>query len=242
MLNIYEVPTIEQGDGLHTDTVERHPSYAQIGASRVTGEINLYGSDFTHHSYVSIRISKSELHRNLSHDWPFARGEYIEVSLSEAQWARFVSAMNVGEGVQCTVSAKDGLSLPQIPEPPRRVEQFTSEVDRDLEKAVAALKTLRAKVGSQKLSLAAKNDLVGHVDKALRELTSGLPFVATSFAEHVERTTEKAKIEVSAYVQNTIVRAGLASILGSAVPFELPASRDAVDPITADPGTPPTRA
>lgn len=47
---------------------------------------------------------------------------------------------------------------------------------------------------------------------ARRALDDSLPFVATRFAEHMEETVEKAKVEVHSYIAASIHRAGLAAI------------------------------
>jgi hypothetical protein len=100
----YQDPTIEKVDSPISDSVEKHPAYAQIGASRVSGGTYLYGSNFAHQHYVTISITKSELNRSLSRDWASGGEEYIEVALSEAQWASFVSTLNSGTGIQCTLN------------------------------------------------------------------------------------------------------------------------------------------
>ena len=217
----YENPTIEDAKGPTSETVERHPAYAQIGASRVSGHTNLYGSDFDHQHYVTISIHKSELHRGLSRDWHFAREEYIEVSLSEAQWATFVSSMNVGSGVPCTLNHHGGKGVPQIPSAPKRQHQFRTEVDARLQAAMAELKALREGIENTKLSGAAKKELLNHLSFAERDFSANIAFVASQFGEHIEQVTEHAKIEVNAYVQSTIVRAGLTA-LQATPPISLP--------------------
>jgi hypothetical protein len=144
MMNNFEHPTIErrENDPL-SDSVERHPAYAQIGASRVSGRAFLYGSDFDHHAYMTISIYKSELHRGLSCDRAFSRGEIIEVALSEAQWATFVSTLNVGSGVQCTIQHLNRERVPQLPEAPKRKTQFQEELNERLVTAERELKELR---------------------------------------------------------------------------------------------------
>lgn len=150
---IYEEPTITSTpDDRMSDTIERHPAYAQIGASRVSGQTFLYGSDFAHQHYITISIQASELHRGLSRDWPVARQEYIEVALSEAQWATFVSTLNVGQGVQCTLNHKDGKGIPQIASRMDRKEQFQAETNQRLEHGMNELKELAKLVESLGLS------------------------------------------------------------------------------------------
>lgn len=217
----YEEPKIEKDDSPVHETVETHPAYAQIGASRVTGRAYLYGSDFEHHNYITISIHRSELHRGLSMDWPHGREEYIEVMLSEAQWAAFVSSMNVGSGVQCTLNHLHGKGIPQLAHPPRRHAQFKSEAKGRLEAAMAELATLRQKITNSKLSGVAKEELLRHLEFARRDFGDNLEFVAKQFGEHMETVTEHAKTEVNAYIVGTITRTGLAALQGHK-PIALP--------------------
>lgn len=202
-------PEIERKKDIVSESVERHPAYAQIGASRVSGNSCLYGSDFRHHHYITISIHASALNRGLNRDWPFAREEYIEVALSEAQWATFVSAMNIGQGVQCTLTRRNGALIPPIAEPPQRRQQFKQEMAghmKDIRQAAARLKGLIEKGGG-------KAAMREEIDKLMRELGPNLEFVASQFSEHVENTAEAGKAEVAAFLINAITRAGLESLI-----------------------------
>jgi hypothetical protein len=223
----YENPTVttERGAGGTEETIERHPAFAQIGASRVQGLANLYGSDFRHHGFVEITIRESEQRRSLSSDWHFARRDYIRVALSEAQWATFVSSLNCGQGVPCTLERMGNESVPSIPDRPVRSDQFTREMAADVREAVEAIEALDTAIAALPLSAKRREELRAQASRARRALTSSVPFVAQSFAEHVETVTEHARIEINAHVQATLARAGLASLTGAAaVPFELPAA------------------
>lgn len=205
-----EAPKItESNSAVGHDTVMTHPAFAQIQASRVSGEFVLYGSDFVHHNSIRIRIASSKLSRGLSTDWPTAQEELIEVELSEAQWATFVSSLNVGSGVQCTLRHMNCVPVPEIPAPIMRHEQFKAEADATVQKAHDALAALEAKLNDVGLSDKRKKELSSHIESARRAIGSSLDFVAKQFDEHMERSTEKAKMEVNAYVTTTIHRAGL---------------------------------
>jgi hypothetical protein len=93
-----------RGPGGMDEMTTTHPAFGQIGASRVSGHIQLYDSDFHHNAYMTISIRRSELHRSLNRDWHYGRDELIEVALSEAQWATFVSAPNIGSGCRAPSS------------------------------------------------------------------------------------------------------------------------------------------
>lgn len=211
-------------NNMHEST-ETHPAYAQIGASRVNGHANLYGSDFTHNGYVVIRIGDSRLHRSLHSDWHHSSKEYIEVALSEAQWATFVSTLNMGQGVTCTLQSKDGYSVPGISHPPQRKDQFTAEMAAQLAQVRLEVKKLRAQIEDSKLSVAGKSTILSTLIQVEHGVGSNLDFAAKSFTEHVETVTEHAKIEVAAYAQGVLTRLGMDALRGK-LPIELGDGKD----------------
>jgi hypothetical protein len=209
-------------------TAYSHPAFGQIRAGRVSGSSTLYGSDFLHHHYITIYINRSELHRDLSRDWHFPREELIEVALSEAQWATFVSSLNVGGGVPCTIQHVDGKQAPGIP---FRVQEddFKTELNDTVRGMVERIdKTIREVeegIGTS-LSKKKRDELTAELHRLRSDVSSGLPFVAESFGEHMEQTVESAKVEVHGYVQNMVTRAGLAALSSGDTghaPFQLSA-------------------
>lgn len=212
--------------------VEEHPAYAMIGASRVSSSPGtpLFGSDFLHQHFVTIRIKGAILRRGNERDWIHGTKEYIEVALSEAQWASFVAAMNVGDGVPCTLTFKEGEGLvPGIEYETNRREQFNVELGERLTHALKLLDDAAAKVEASKAGVREKKEAGEAIRQARQELTSNLPFLAQQFDEHAEVTIEKAKIEVAAYINSAIARAGLQA-LGAGEPevrvLELPAGEE----------------
>lgn len=191
-----------------------HPAYAQISASQVSGGTYLYGSDFKHHNYVVIRIKRSEWNRSLSNDWPFGREELIEVALSESQWATFVSSMNRGDGVQCTLQAIGGEQVPQIPYAARRTELFKQEGEESAKEAIRAIGELRDEINSSKLSQKQKDAWVSRLNFIEGRTASNLKFTLKQFGEHMESTVQKAKTEISAFAHSMIMRTGLSKLMG----------------------------
>lgn len=223
-------PEIERFDNdIHRDSIERHPAYAHISASRVSGSKLLFGSDFSHQHYVTIRVSACELHRNLANDWHHSGERLIEVALSEAQWATFVSAMN-GMGTPCTLEWQQGPGpIPQISRKTDRRAQFRGEVAKRMAEADERLEALEQQIQSLKLSQKQRDDLAGKVESARAAYRAGVPFITDQFDEHMENTVEHAKVEVNAYAMNLLQRAGLKSLQGgvpeSPVTIELPPAK-----------------
>lgn len=179
-----------------------HPAFAQIVASRSHGGHQaLYGSDFMHSGVVTITIKRSELVRNLSHDWYSGAAELISVDLSESQWATFVSAMNIGDGVPCTLNRIQGERMPGV-ELEQRTAQFNTEIGETLADAIKEI--------DEALELLPKGGKAAEkLRHARMEMVANLPFVAKSFASHMERHVEKAKTEIHGYMNQQIRAAGL---------------------------------
>jgi citrate lyase gamma subunit len=199
-----EKPTVTAINDVVADSVETHPAYGMIGASRVTGHANLAGSDFNHQAYVVIELRSGRLYRGHSNDRWYGDKSLARVALSEAQWATFVSAMNVSFGVPCTMEYVNGVRLPGITPIIDRKKQFTSEVKQTMQDALSKMQEAHDAAPTKKLKALIAN--------AMQEIRSNVPFVEQQFGEHMENTVEKAKIEVSAYVTGAIQRAGLDAI------------------------------
>lgn len=199
-------------------TRETHPAYAVIRANRVSGSTNLFQSDFRHNAFISIQIAKAELVRDLSNDWVHDRAELVEVKLSEAQWASFVSSMNVGVGTPCTLSHLNREPIPGIERPKNRHEQFKRESGTSVEAALKHMQELREAIVQSGLSQKKQGELLNHVMFAERGIGSSQDFIAKQFAEHIEATVEHAKAEVSGYVSGAIRQVGIEALASGQVP------------------------
>jgi hypothetical protein len=210
-----EEPTVRPSGGAHRDgDTFTHPAFGQIGASRWSGGTTLYGSDFIHHNFVVITINRSELTRDLAHDWHHSREELVEVALSEAQWASFVSSMNVGGGVPCTIMRVAGEQMPDIPLR-RQEDAFRSEaketMGRMAKQVAATIAEVEGELGTA-LSKVKRERLLEHLHQLERSLKDGLPWIASTLEKHMETTVEKAKVEVNAYIGQAVQRAGLEAL------------------------------
>lgn len=224
-----ELPQVGPADR-HDQTVETHPAYGMIGASRVTGDCLLAGTDFTHHNSVRVTLYHAEVGRMLSHDWWHTKNlmPISEVYLSEAQWATFVSTLNSGDGTPCTITQLGRELIPAIARTTSRHEQFTQEADEHRTAVIEALNAVGTLIAESREKMPRKiaDALTAQVTKALQQIGVNLDFVGQSFAKHVERTIEHAKIEVNAYVTGVIHRTGLAALKDHAPVIELGPSRE----------------
>lgn len=163
---------------------ESHPAWALIGAHRVTGGAALFDSDVKHQHYVTVTLSRAKRKRDLHRDWFHPGEEIVEVAMSEAQWAAFVSSMNSGTGVPATLTwdrTREDPRVPAVPFEPRLAESLaevrsaSADAMADVQAAFDAYKEHKT-VGNLR-TLEAK----------IENLPSNLEFAAKSLSGHAER-------------------------------------------------------
>jgi hypothetical protein len=217
-------PTVteEVGYGGTTRQELNHPAFGNIMVTKPQGNIGvLHGSELRHSSCVKITISNAKLVRDLSTDWHHSTDTIVEVEMSEAQWATFISSMGYGGGVPCTLVHKpeDGFKLQWVPSI-ERVETSHEKFSREMRRAVHerqqavkdGVKRLRTLLETGKPSIKELREIL----KALENNLDGMPgtaaFVMDCFQEVVEKETEAAKVEIEAFVTNMAMRTGIKAL------------------------------
>lgn len=195
-----------------------HPAFGQISAHRISGGKVLFGSDFQHNGFMRIRIAQASLKRDLSYDFVYGpMGGFVEVDLSEAQWAHFVSSANTS-GTQCTIHIREGRTMPDLPAPTPRTEQFRGEAAERLERAKQALAELADELRCAGISKAKLASMQSLVRTAQQDIGSNLKFVADSFDKHMERTTTEAQQEIDAHAHRVVQTLGYQALAAAQLP------------------------
>ncbi len=222
-----EQPVIREEGGPVGGTVASHPCFAQIQANRVssTGE-TLYDSEFRHHHFIRVSIRRSTLHRSLANDQTMAGDELILVALSEAQWASFISSLNIGEGTPCTMQRLGGKLVPGLPIPSKSTEKFSDDLKKTLGEIQDEIQQISQALTDGAIGKTRARELQKRLDHAAHRLTGSTGFVADMFDEHMEGTVEKARVEVNAYATAVVQRAGLQA-LSQGAPLTLDYASDA---------------
>lgn len=205
-----EEPTIVKQDG--RETVFTHPAYGALAITRQHssgGEV-LFGSNLLCETTISIKLTGAVLRRSHYEDRHSPGEPIVEVHMSEAQWATFVSSISIGEGVPCTISRHGYTPVPTIPfrDP---LEESKKDTDAATRAVVAELQAAREKVaaGLKGVSKAAQADILSHFDTAIRKAGDSLPFVAEQFVSQMEAAQEQAKIAANGYVQGVLREMGM---------------------------------
>ena len=190
-----------------TDTGEsEHPAWGYIGASRVSSSppgAVLFDSDIRHQHYVVVTLSSAVRERKLLRDWLRPRKQIIEVAMSEAQWASFVSSMN-SQGVPCTIQWTQGdghvpgmAYEPRLQESMKEVHEATVKAVGHLREAFEAVKEKPNKGNIRSLEIAMQN------------LPANMKFAGDSLAEHAENVVQKSRADIEAMVVQKAQQLGI---------------------------------
>jgi hypothetical protein len=190
---------------LHENGDESHPSWGKIGASRVShgGGAALFDSDIKHQHTVMVRIQTATRNRHLNRDWIHGKREFVEIELSEAQWAQFVSSMNSGDGTSCTIRYREGEMIPDAPYEPR-LKESVAEVHGAAQKSYEHVRKAFAAYEEKKNAANLRS-----LKAAIENVPGNMKFAAESLSEHAENVVEKAKADIEAMVLNKAEQLGL---------------------------------
>jgi hypothetical protein len=194
-----------------------HPSFATVALNRVSSTgTTLFDSPLKHQHFIKLSIHKAHKVRHLNQDWVHADEELVEVHMSEAQFANFITSSGIGGGVPCTLSRFDGMGVPACP-PEHARETYESEVKEDLKELTATLKGLVKLVDEitdkPRLNSEDKAKLRDAAEDAYMKVSDSMPFLHQQFTEKMDKTVSQASAEITAHVQRVIQQAGLAKLI-----------------------------
>lgn len=201
---------------------ENHPAFGMATANRLSyggrGAV-LFDSDILHNRTIRITISTAERKRDLNRDWVHANRTLVEIEMSEAQWAGFVSSIGT-EGVPCTVrvTPEHWTGVPDLPYDPRlalsmhEVRTAAQAVFAETQEALIAYQET-LKTGTAK----EKRDALRHLEMTLGNAAPNMEYAADTLAEHAENVVEKARADVEAMVIQKALQLGLDPAVASGI-------------------------
>jgi hypothetical protein len=196
------------------ENMETHPSFGSITIGKISGEHTLFGSRTTHSHAISLKIHPASLITETYRDRVFPSPDtFIEVRMTEAQWAHMLSSFSDPEGTPVTIKRIKGVGLIEDPPPHKKevdvlknkaedvVKGFAREV-KDLETQVAAMADKKT-VSKKDLA-----DLARNLRTFAGRLSSNLDFVHDSAVERMEDLVQRTKLEIEAIVGHRFQEAG----------------------------------
>ncbi len=200
-------PTVdERGD-------EHHPAFATISAIRGTGGGRvLFDSDILHQHTMKVTIQPATRQRDLQHDWIHGTlTPYIEVEMSEAQWASFISTPNSGSGQPCTVRYRDGEEVPGLSYDPRlalnmaETRQAAEEAFQSIQEAFQRLE----EAISTKAPTKERNEALRSLKYTIQNAVPNVDYAGKKLVEQTEEVVQMAKYDIEAYVTAKALQLGV---------------------------------
>lgn len=180
-----------------------HPSWALIRASRVSGGSNLFESDYKHHNYMTLSIFRAERCGSGSQSMVMGKNEYLEIAMTEAQFARLVASAGVGVGVPCTLQRHNGELIEEpedidtLAEVKENVECRLTDVMKAQLKIVMKLKEWREDGHRPTLKELDSLSQQMHLIAANFEINMG--HYANCFGDYLEKMVDAAKTEIDVH-------------------------------------------
>lgn len=202
--------------------VYEHPAYGVITLTNPHGgEAVLFGSDIGHNSRLCITIHRANLKRDLSNDWIHPNKTIVEIELSHAQFAEFITGVGNGSGTPCTIryAPEPGtpvVSVPGIERVETKHQMFRREIHDSAKKTIETFEheiaRLEALIESGKTPKTELRDIARNLRIRAQNAPSNISFVVEQAEEALEKATTAAKIEVEAFIGMKAKQLGLESI------------------------------
>lgn len=186
----------------------KHPSYANlyIGRSQCSGQQALFGSSIKHHDIITLRISPAYMDRDLNYDRYYAENHpYIEINMSQSQFAQAITSLNMGAGVPVTLRQINGEYIEPCPFVDKR-EQFSNEFREDMNELTKKIKETTEAVedliqNKRTFTKADKEQILSTLHSVSQQLSSNYPYMFSMFNEQMDKTVTEAKAEIESHIQ-----------------------------------------
>ena len=211
------------------DEKEDHESYGIIGLSHTScsSGVPLFGSSIKHDRWITLKIKKADVQRGLKQDWYHGNESIIEVAMSAAQFAQFITTPNVGDGIPCTIKR---LGNKGMEEPPYRGQNeiFNEELKEDFRKAMEDSDELLTSADEMLTSkgpmkVADKKKLHSKISSLVQHIKENMPFLHKQFTRSMDKTVSVAKAEIEEFYTSAVMKMGAKAIEGSGYVPDVPA-------------------
>lgn len=193
-----------------------NPACCRVQLSNVSGQVNLFGSNIQQNNFVSIKISKGFMVRDLSTDWFMNNEQYIEVYLSPVQWAELLTTGFSSSGTPATLHRKDGVTYELPVNPPKR-ELYTEENKSRMMSILNTIEQAQQNVidnleTGKPLSKKAQAELFRNISGIKERLERSLEFTLESFEETMDKVVVEAKASIESHIGAKIQSLGIESL------------------------------
>ena len=186
----------------------KHPSFANlyIGRSQCSGPQALFGSSIKHHDIITLKIYPAFIDRDLNTDRYFPETRpYIEIEMSQSQFAQAITSLNMGAGVPVTLRRLNDQYIEPCPFVDKR-EQFNNEFRKDMKdlskKLAEVTKEAEELIENKKtFTKSDKEKILSALRAVSNQVGSNYPYMYSMFNEQMDKTVTEAKAEIEGHLQ-----------------------------------------
>ncbi len=187
-----------------------------IGFSRVQGNAHFYGSELEQDHYIECKIHTSEVDKDLSKYWFYAKKRILTLRMTSGQFSEMITSMNRGDGVPCTLEYVNGEHVEKLPFTENR-KTFTHKKFKERMNEFAKFikeNSIQAKsiINKKTLSKQDIKDLNMNIDWLTTEISNNIPFFLECFQEGMDEVVKEAKMEIENAIQHKINTLGLEAL------------------------------
>lgn len=203
--------------GIVNSTKIEHPSYAMASFCRFNGgKGEFFGANTRSQSGgVRLTISNATLYHSDTGDTIMANKPFVEVEMSNIQFADLITNMNT-MGVPVTLVKKDGERIEPVPFEDKReltqsrLYEATNKVAERIDHLTEQTQEL---LNRQKpLTKAEKQAVLNEIGSLKKIINDHIPYIGQLFAEEMDKVAQEARNEFTAYVHGVMQQAGVSNI------------------------------
>jgi len=206
---------------------ETHPAYAQLSFSRQSGgHSNLYGSAIKHQETISMKVYPSKkMSSEYSERYYAEHMPYIEVRMSQSQFAQAITSMNMGSGVPVTLEALRGKCMPKCEEESiselanRGLNEKLNDFADKIVKGQDRVRDILDKKGTIKVG--ERKEISDTISMLMQDLRSNLPFLHECMTEAYDKTASATKADIEAFYTNAIMKMGIDAIHNKQIKYKV---------------------
>jgi len=194
---------------------ETHESFGMLQFNRISSNQDkyLFGSSIANNHTIQLTISEGAISRDLNTDWYYAGKQYIEVEMSQVQFAEAITSLNCGSGVPVTIRRLDGKEIQECQFTNKRI-QFEQEFRKDMkniEKQMDELveKTQEILKSKKNITVSERQTILEEIQALRQHVASNIPYMSATFNEQMDKTVTEAKGEIDAFVMNKVNTLGM---------------------------------
>ncbi len=206
-------PRIEpETNGLGGDKYS-HPSYAVVSFHRCSGDVDLFDSAIQHQYFIEMTIATATKRVDGAYKSVYPDKQLVAVRMSETQFARAITAMNMGSGSPCTLSYFNGERFDE----PEREDSLGrhKELIRDrLEGALTGNEAIATKIrewraAKHRPTMKEMDTLADGLERSSQHFALNMAHYAAGFEEHMEEVVDEAKADLECHMLASANRLGI---------------------------------